>query len=251
MDLEIKPIIIDRPKGTPFEKIKTGSITGKSIDYIKKVIIPVLKQRNYRLKQRLNEAKDTIKRLRKEKADAIAKVKNASWSIKKKEYAISQSELNRRSKEWYYDKVKIWRLNASTLMDGVTAYPIIQQWARREKLPYAYLSLFILLNHFNSFCLKDGEAYGFTYSATRKHIEKLIEWGWVNKYPSGRKNIYSVSSKGVSKFKEIQAFYKKQTIALLMSYDRKFTSRSGGTTVKFRGKELYKIKNVYAEATQH
>lgn len=247
---EIVPRKFVKPKPAKlFEKIELGTIRGKSSKYLKDVYIPTLQSRLYDITQKYKEVIATKNAIKAGKQEIIKRAKNRVWNKKKEKYAMTEKKLNQRAQEWYFDKVKVQRLQYCTMLDGITAYPVLQAWARTHKLPYKFLSLFILINHFEWFQLKDAEVYDFSYKVTSRHVKKLVEWGWVEKF-SGKRAAFVPSVKGEKLFREMMVFYNKRTKELLRKYDDKFKHRTGGTKVMVRGKYIWRIKDIYDEKTQ-
>lgn len=234
------------PDAGLFEKKDIGKKQGKGSVYLKEVYIPMLQSRLYDMTQKYKEAIAKKNAVKAGKQVIIRNARNRVWNKKKKQYAITEKKLNQRAQEWYFDKVKLQRLQFCTMLDGITAYPVLQAWSRTEKLPYKHLSLFILINHFEWFQLKDAEYYGFSYKVTSKYVKQLVEWGWVEKFV-GRRAAFVASIKGQNKFREMMRFYNKKTKELLKKYDAKFSGRSGGTSVKVRRKFISRVKNIYED----
>ena len=237
---------IKPPKPERFVRKDIGSTKGKSSKYLKEVTIPHLQTRIYNLKIELEKARAGRQRTRDSKKQALKKTKDRIWNKQKKAYAVTQGKLNDRAKEWFYDKVKVQRLTSSTYMDGLTAYPIIQQYARAEGINYKKLGLFVLINHFNWFQLKDSAYYGYSYNFTSVIVRGLVADGLVEKF-IGKSNSYCVTLKGQKKFLSFQTYYTQKTRELFKMWDSKFTNRTGGTSVKLKHRFISKVKDIYNE----
>lgn len=242
---EIIPRQTVKPVGQAFVKKDIGSSKGKSSKYLKEVTIPTLQMQIANLKRDLAKSRTRRDEVKAGKKTAIKNAKDQIWRRQKKAYGVSQTKINGRAKEWFYDKVKVVRLTNSTYMDGLTAYPIIQQYARLNGMHYKKLGLFVLINHFNWFQLKDSEYFGYGYEFTAKMVRELVSDGLVEKFV-GKRASFAVTLKGQKLFLNFQHFHNSRTKELFKKWDTRFTTRTGGTSVKLKHRFVSEVK-IYEE----
>ena len=241
---EIIPRRHIKPVGQAFVKKEIGTTKGKSSKYLKDVTIPYLQLKISNLKVEVQKARNSRQRTRDTKKKAVKNAKDQIWRKQKKTYAVTQGKLNDRAKEWFYDKVKVTRLTNTNYMDGLTAYPVVQQYARLNNINYKKLGLFVLINHFNWFQLKDAEYFGYNYNFTSANVKRLVDDGLVEKFV-GRRASYAVTLKGQKLFYNFQTFYSSRTKELFRQWDERFTTRSGGTSVKMKHRFVSQVKDIY------
>ncbi len=241
-DLEIVPRKVVRPKAEAlFQKIELGRTTGKSSKYLKEVMVPALRLQIQRLKRKLSEARSSRKDVKDNHNKIVTQVKNSLWTKKNnKDYGVKERALNQMAREYYYDKMKAQRVHNSNYIDGISAYPIIQQQARIEGVTYKQFGLFIIINHYEWFQLKDTQFFGYSYGFTARQVAKLVDKGLVDKF-IGHRNSYVVTLKGQKRFKELFTIYKKRTMALFKEWDKKMAARTEMSGVSMNHKFISSV----------
>lgn len=117
-------------------------------------------------------------------------------------------------------KVRFSLFRRANYMDAITAYPILQLYARQNNIPYKKLTLFILINHFEWFQLKDASSLGFNYKFVSKEVRKLVDEGLMERF-IGFRNSYSVTPKGKELFNNMHKFYYTRMKVLYEEWEAK------------------------------
>jgi DNA-binding transcriptional ArsR family regulator len=168
-------------------------------------------------------------------------VQERSTKIRKKHQAkkISRIALKRRAAHLLKKKVVHDRINSTYFLDAITSYPVITKFYKSQQMSINVLNMFIIINHFQYFELKDAKLFGIPPTTVTRSLDVLIENGLVEKFKE-KKNQYAVSLNGKKKFKEFATLINKDMRVLLNKYKEKFEDKEAPLPIKSK---LWQGKN--------
>jgi len=222
---EIVPrVVVKKERPAPFVKKDIEHVVGKSSKYLKEVTIPYYRKKienlNYQIKL-LRERRDEIKASKKQMIfNAVRRRDNINLIRRRKAYKVTQEKIIKKANEIYTEKIKSFRLNGTNYMDGISTFPAIGQWCAKNEIELNTFSIFILMNHYEWFTLKDAVFFGFTERVARRHVKKLEELQWAYQIHNV-KTIFSTTTLGKKKFEEFKSYQSKMLKVLVENLDKK------------------------------
>jgi len=239
--------VIKPPRPAPFVKKTKVTMKGKSIKFIKEVIVPGMQRKILNLEA---EVKVLKAKVRNTKESNKERIKKAVWhtryimgKLRRKAYGVSQKKIRKKAEELYYDKVKIIRMHVSEYMDGISAFPIIMQWCKENEFDYRIFCIFILMNHYEWFTYEDARFYGYDTPETRIQIRKLLAAGLVEKI-RGKKMSFIVNVKGKELIENFTKYYRQRINTMFIEFDKHYSKREGYSGARMPKKGT--MKNMYA-----
>ena len=152
---------------------------------------------------------------------------------------LSQLAIQRRASNLLTDKIVRERINSTYFLDAITSYPVLTKFYRNQQMSIELLNMFIIVNHFQYFELKDSGLFGINRRSAERLLNILIDNGLVEKFKS-RTNRYTVSLVGKKKFKEFATVINKDMRILLSNYKDKFEEDNAPLPIKSK---LWQGKN--------
>lgn len=167
---------------------------------------------------------DRVKEIRKDakKLRLVHRYKKASALLVK-----------RRATNLLNDKILRKRINSSYFLDAITAFPVLTEFYKKQSMTINEINMFIVVNHFEYFTVKDSALFGFKKSTALAILERLTEAGLLEKF-TGKTNSYAVSLTGKRKFTNFSKEINKGVRALLTKYREKIKDEDDGLPVKFK-----------------
>ena len=166
---------------------------------------------------RVKEIRQDVKKLR-----LVHRYKKASALLVK-----------RRATNLLNDKILRKRINSSYFLDAITAFPVLTEFYKKQSMTINEINMFIVVNHFEYFTVKDSALFGFKKSTALAILERLTEAGLIEKF-TGKTNSYAVSLTGKRKFTNFSKEINKGVRALLTKYREKIKDEDDGLPVKFK-----------------
>lgn len=226
-------------RSAEYGKVKTKKVVIRSVASKEEEVIR-LKEKNTMLLNRISSLKRTItsknEQLKKKKSQDSYKL----FKKKKVAWGKAQANVNKRAVEFVYDRMKLDRIKNSYFLDAISVFPFIQEYQKEKNYDAKLLNLFILINHFRQFQVKDSIAFGFTDKSCRTTLDKLLKRGLIEKFGTYIK-YFVPSISGAKEFSELQKLCNRRLKVLFREYDKKIEGREGNTYVKYRGKFLHEI----------
>lgn len=152
---------------------------------------------------------------------------------------LSQLAIQRRASNLLTGKIVRERVNSTYFLDAITSYPVITKFYKSQQMSINVLNMFIIVNHFQYFELKDADLFGIQKNTAVRSLDVLIENGLVEKFKK-RTNQYVVSLVGKKKFKEFATLINKDMRILLNNYKEKFEDDNAPLPIKSK---LWQGKN--------
>jgi hypothetical protein len=144
---------------------------------------------------------------------------------------LSRMAIQRRASNLLSKKVVHNRINSTYFLDAITSYPVLTKFYKKQQMSINVLNMFIIVNHFQYFELKDAALFGIQLNTAVRSLDVLIENGLVEKFKK-RTNQYVVSLVGKKKFKEFATVINKDRRILLNNYKDKFEDKEAPLPIK-------------------
>lgn len=152
---------------------------------------------------------------------------------------LSRMAVQRRASNLLTNKVVRERINSTYFLDAITSYPVLTKFYKTQQMSINVLNMFIIVNHFQYFELKDANLFGIQKNTAVRSLDVLIENGLVEKFKE-KTNRYAVSLIGKKKFKEFATVINKDMRILLNNYKEKFEKYNAPLPIKSK---LWQGKN--------
>lgn len=141
--------------------------------------------------------------------------------------------VRRRATNLLNDKILRKRINSTYFLDAITAFPVLTEFYKTQSLTINQINMFIIVNHFEYFTVKDSALFGFKKATALSVLNILCDAGLLEKF-TGHSNQYAVSLIGKRKFtnfsREINSGFRK----LLNKYRDKVKDEDESLPVKFK-----------------
>lgn len=177
-----------------------------------------LRQFNDEIVKRVKSAKPKKKR----KKRPIRKTRRPKLVAELKEEKICQT--------YYKKKINTTRRFASTMVDALTGFPIVNMYIKHITIKFELFYLLCIIYHYLSFELNDGVHYEMSRQVTLRRADRLIALGLVEKFKFVRNtttyNRYSLTVKGEDMVHAFTKFYNKHVKELYKQITAKKRAKS-------------------------
>jgi len=165
----------------------------------------------------------------------VREIYNSTKEIRKVHRYKQASALliKRRARNLLNDKILRKRINSTYFLDAITAFPVLTEFYKTQSLTINEINMFIIVNHFEYFTVKDSELFGFKKATALTVLNTLHGAGLLEKF-TGHSNKYSVSLSGKRKFTNFSREINSGVRRLLNKYRDKVKDEDESLPVKFK-----------------
>lgn len=188
-------------------------------------VIKNLKNEIRKLKLSNFHAKKSLDLVKKNCAERIKRIyeDRAQKRVKAIGKVIKKNRVKREAGKKLNEKLINSRMRATHYLDAITAYPVLTKFYKSQGLTINELNMFIIVNHFKHFTVKDAKILGFKRTTAIKALSVLVEAGLVERFEGRTKSIgdsYAPSLGGKKKFTEFAKTINKDFRTLLNEYSK-------------------------------
>lgn len=203
------------------------TVQSKVIIQLKKDIKRLTTSR-YRASNRANILRDKYNK-------RVKEIYNNTKEIRKVHRYKQASALliKRRARNLLNDKILRKRINSTYFLDAITAFPVLTEFYKTQSLTINEINMFIIVNHFEYFTVKDSELFGFKKATALAVLNTLSDAGLLEKF-TGHSNKYLVSLSGKRKFTNFSREINSGVRRLLNKYRDKVKDEDESLPVKFK-----------------
>lgn len=203
------------------------TVQSKTIIKLKKEIKRLTTSR-YRASKRANTLRDKYDK-------RVKEIYNNTKEIRKVHRYKQASALliKRRARNLLNDKILRKRINSTYFLDAITAFPILTEFYKTQSLTINELNMFIIVNHFEYFTVKDSVLFGFKKATALNVLNTLCDAGLLEKF-TGHSNQYTVSLTGKRKFTNFSREINSGVRRLLNKYRDKVKDEDESLPIKFK-----------------
>lgn len=194
-----------------------------STKYVRDVTIPYLLYKIEKLNQQILEEKQTTNARIREYSQARKRTKD---NRRMRTYKRDTRRAYLEADKMLFHKVKTASLYYTRYMGAISAFPIMLNWCKENKMSSDTLAILIILNHYEWFSVNDGLLYGFNEKLTRKCLSELIKLELAEDFRSKKISFVS-SAKGKQLFKSFKNYFSKCTNELFENYLEIFDPTKG------------------------
>jgi hypothetical protein len=181
--------------------------------------------------------KDKYTKLQAEMMDYRRKVRNELTAKYKKRMTKAFFNTRNKASELADKRIDRRKLNRTSYFDGIFSYMTIVAFAYGKELSPTGMAYLTLLNLVPKMTIADCKKFGFGRAQEiRVYLERLVDYGYAERFEVGANVVYSVSMKGKKTFNAFREHHRK-TIRNLKENDeykrtqREWSDENGSGTV--------------------
>lgn len=188
-------------------------------------VIKNLKNEIRKLKLSNFHAKKSLGIVKKNCADRIKRIysERAEKRVKAMSKVVKKNRIKREAGKKLNEKLIASRIRTTHYLDAITAYPVLTKFYKSQGLTVNELNMFIVVNHFKNFTLKDAKILGFKRVTAIRALAVLVDAGLVEKFEGRTKasgDSYASSLVGKKKFTAFAKTINKDFRTLLNEYSK-------------------------------